>query len=99
MRLPDSIPLVVMQQNGPRTPFEVYCPRCRVTFPTGTKRCIHCGGRIGRERFQPALNPPPPASEDVLVEQEPARRSGLSPFTLVWVALLLAGYLYRACAS
>ena len=26
-------------------PFEVYCPRCDVTFPVGTKRCVHCGGR------------------------------------------------------
>ena len=28
-----------------RAPFEVCCPRCEVTFPIGTKRCIHCGGR------------------------------------------------------
>ncbi|HEB89086.1 MAG TPA: hypothetical protein ENI85_05905 [Deltaproteobacteria bacterium] len=28
-----------------QTPFEVRCPRCDVTFPIGTKRCVHCGGR------------------------------------------------------
>ena len=64
----------------------------------GTKQCMHCGGRVGGDRFRPTLDLPP-GSEDVLVEEEPARRSGLSPFTLVWVALLLAGYFYRACAS
>ena len=87
-----------MQQDGPKTPYEVYCPNCRVTFPVGTKQCLHCGARVGRSRFQPTLDLPP-GSEDVLGEQEPARRSGLSPFTLVWVVLLLAGYLYRACAT
>ena len=26
------------------SPYEVRCPRCDVTFPIETKRCIHCGG-------------------------------------------------------
>jgi hypothetical protein len=26
--------------------FEVRCERCNVSFPVGTKTCIHCGGRI-----------------------------------------------------
>ena len=25
--------------------FEVRCPSCNVTFPVGTRQCIHCGGR------------------------------------------------------
>ncbi len=25
--------------------FEVRCPDCDVTFPVGTKKCLHCGGR------------------------------------------------------
>lgn len=28
--------------------YEVYCHGCRVTFPVETKRCIHCGNRLGR---------------------------------------------------
>ena len=87
-----------MQQDGPKTPYEIFCPSCRVTFPVGTKQCVHCGERLGRGRFRPTLDLPP-GSEEVFVDEEPARRGGLSPFTLVWVALLLAGYLYRACAS
>jgi len=25
-------------------PFEVYCRSCNVSFPVGTRQCIHCGG-------------------------------------------------------
>lgn len=28
------------------SPYEVRCPRCDVSFPVGTRRCIHCGGPI-----------------------------------------------------
>jgi hypothetical protein len=87
-----------MQQDGPATPFEVYCPRCRVTFPVGAKRCIHCGGRVGTERFTPHMELPPGA-EDLEVDEASGRRSGPSPFTLIWVLLLIGGYLYRSCAS
>ena len=27
--------------------FEVRCLNCDVSFPVGTKRCLHCGGRVG----------------------------------------------------
>lgn len=27
--------------------YEVSCPRCKVTFPIGTRSCIHCGGPTG----------------------------------------------------
>ncbi len=29
--------------------YEVWCSTCNVTFPTGTKRCLHCGGRTQPE--------------------------------------------------
>lgn len=25
---------------------EAWCPRCRVSHPPGTKRCLHCGGGV-----------------------------------------------------
>jgi hypothetical protein len=34
--------------------FEVRCPSCDVSFPTGTRRCLHCGGRVGKGRFRVA---------------------------------------------
>ncbi|MBY0401366.1 hypothetical protein K2X89_13790 [Myxococcota bacterium] len=32
------------QVGSQGTPFEVRCPRCNVSFPVETRRCIHCGG-------------------------------------------------------
>lgn len=28
--------------------YEVRCPRCDVSFPVGTRKCIHCGGATGQ---------------------------------------------------
>ena len=33
--------------EGPQTPFEVYCHHCQASFAVGTKRCLHCGRRLG----------------------------------------------------
>lgn len=30
--------------------YEVWCGHCDVSFPVGTKKCMHCGGRVQRER-------------------------------------------------
>jgi hypothetical protein len=30
------------------TEYEVRCPRCNVSFPVGTRTCLHCGGRTMR---------------------------------------------------
>ncbi len=87
-----------MVQTGGPPPHEVYCNACRVTFPIGAKRCVHCGGRLARHRFQDGVELPPNLDE-VVIDDELPRRSTLSPYTLVWVALLLAGYLWRACTS
>jgi hypothetical protein len=27
-------------------PHEAWCPRCRVSHPPGTKRCLHCGNGV-----------------------------------------------------
>ena len=40
--------------------FEVWCPRCDVSFPVETKRCVHCGGattKTGRSRFDASAEP------------------------------------------
>jgi len=30
------------------SPYEVRCPRCDVSFPVGTRTCLHCGGATGK---------------------------------------------------
>ena len=27
-------------------PHEAWCPRCQVSHPPGTRRCLHCGGGV-----------------------------------------------------
>jgi hypothetical protein len=39
--------------------YEDWCPSCLVSFPVGTKRCIHCGGRIARDRPARGAGSPP----------------------------------------
>lgn len=101
-----------MKASGPS--FEVYCDRCRVTFPVGTRRCIHCGGPTGASRARPLVRfeagrksepgrQPEPVGEpepaQAEVEPELGRRRFVSPVTLAWIVLIAAGYLYRACAG
>ncbi len=99
-----------MRHQGQPTPYEVYCHHCRVTFAAGTRRCLHCTGRLSQDAPTGTLRDGPsllihPIAElleepaDFAIEDEQPKRSGFSPLTMVWVALLLAGYLYRACAS
>jgi hypothetical protein len=80
-------------------PIEVYCNHCRVTFPMGSKRCIHCGGPLSRERGTPGVDLGSATPEVFPEEEVPTRRSPFSPLTLVWIALLLGAYLTRMCAE
>lgn len=96
-------------RSKPSSPnVEVYCNQCRVSFPVGSRRCLHCGGRLDRERIWTELGALPAGVEPYLAEHleehleevlgdELPRRSRISPLTLVWIGLLLAGYLYRSC--
>ena len=88
-----------MATQGSTVPFEVYCNQCNVTFPTGTRRCLHCGGRLSRERGRPEAAPPQPFPMDAAEEEELPRRSPFSPMVLLWLALFVAGTIYRACAG
>lgn len=95
-----------MQQEA-RTPYEVFCPSCKVTFAVGTKRCVHCGARLtGRsgargfarshpsEALEPGFEP-----ETVIVEEQTSGRSRLpiSPVTLLWIVLIAGSVAQRAC--
>jgi hypothetical protein len=92
------------------TPYEVYCHRCQVSFPIGTRTCIHCGERIGRARpmrpvpTRPAGAPrrpagaPPPVLDEVDEDELPTRGGMMSPVAILWVVLILGGAIYRACS-
>lgn len=90
-----------MDASSQSPSFEVRCERCRVSFPVGTRRCMHCNGALGRKRRLPRI-PVPPGHEEISleVEDEAASKPGMfSPVTLVWILLLLGGYLWRSCGG
>jgi hypothetical protein len=53
------------------SPYEVYCEHCRVSFPVGTRSCIHCGARIGRPQPSRPI-PARPASAQPAAGARPA---------------------------
>jgi hypothetical protein len=94
-----------MQVESTESPYEVRCERCRVTFPVGTRRCVHCGGRIGGRPLQllPAeFGDPSREHEDGDGPEEdealPVRSRLLSPFTLLWLLAAVVASVYQHCA-
>jgi hypothetical protein len=88
-----------------QTPFEVRCQHCRVTFPVGTRSCLHCGRRISGRRGQLVTGLPATATpggvedEQVLLEEGMPRPAGgmLSPRVWLWLLLAAAVGIQRAC--
>ena len=39
-----------------RAGYEVRCPRCDVTFPIGTRTCVHCGGSTVASNETPEIS-------------------------------------------
>ncbi len=85
-------------QDGAQTPYEVYCFNCRVSFPVGTRRCIHCGGRIGRQRMEAVPGPIPRelGEEEIAPETSIGRRLGTLS---LWMLVAIGAAVYRACAE
>jgi len=87
--------------------YEVVCSRCNVTFPVGTKVCIHCGGGTSASHV-PVPESPPQGHEmgesvpiDVFEEEAEAPAKGSSKLrslvTLVWILLAVGFSVVRAC--
>lgn len=91
-----------MQAEGPRNPYEVRCAQCRVSFPVGTKRCLHCGGHLTRDRLppQPIVYPPLVETPEEFADEEASKRSSrVSPISVLWIVAALGVAIQRACAS
>ena len=90
--------------EGAQTPFEVYCFRCRVTFPAEARSCLHCGGRLfkageravpGPAQTLPGATLPLPADEEAA--EGPSltvrRFGGLA----IWALVALSAILNSLC--
>ncbi|NNL67990.1 MAG: hypothetical protein HKP30_17205 [Myxococcales bacterium] len=99
-----------MSESLPSSPaFEVRCHDCDVSFPVGTKVCVHCGGRIGKPflfrgpREEPGGELPSfeAMEEQAMAEAEeadPSRGRGLRiGVTALWLIAALFSALIRAC--
>jgi hypothetical protein len=79
--------------------YEVRCERCRTSFAPETKRCIHCGGPLGRgigTLLRPAAAQSEPAGEPG-DEEEVLQVPGRSLLWIVTAVLALGVSLLRAC--
>jgi hypothetical protein len=96
-----------MAQPSQQSPvFEVRCQSCDVSFPIGTKQCVHCGQKIGRPRFLalgaseegvPVLTSPAEV-EEAEVETEPRGGRWLrAGFTIFWLLLAILSATARSC--
>ena len=89
-----------MQSVGSQNPYEIYCYRCNVTAPSGTRNCVHCGGRLSGAKNQPhaVLSTPfEGLEEEEIAVGDPPRWGVMSPMTAVWILIFIGGSLYRLC--
>ena len=94
--------------EGARTPYEVYCFHCRVTFPAEARRCLHCGGPLfgpgQRAGGAPIAKTPPGLPTPGGEEDEDGtlltvrRFGGLALWTLVALAAVLQNLCHRGPA-
>jgi len=86
-----------MRSATPANPYQVYCTRCNVSFPVGTRSCVHCGQPIGRPGpVSRPLEAPAPLDENPQ-EELPSRSLTFSPMTFVWLLAAVGTVIYRSC--
>ena len=71
--------------------FEVRCESCNVSFPSGTRRCLHCGAKLN-SRLSLGENDaaPHPEAGEVSI----GRRLGSAS---MWIVLAVVAALARLC--
>jgi hypothetical protein len=92
-------------------PQEAWCPRCHVSHPPGTRRCLHCGQgvlpvRPGTEHASVSARetqhlpfPAEPPGDDEAEAAPSAARPLRIGFATLWLILAIAGAVLRSCAE
>ena len=84
------------RQEGPQSPYEVYCYNCQAGFAAGTRICVHCGRRMGGAPARPKAILTPEITEAEAVEPSIGRRlGGMS----LWVLFAVGVALTRMCGG
>lgn len=74
----------------PTTPYEVRCYRCQCSFAPGTKRCVHCGERIGGPPATLEGATAPAGADDEARPEVPSLARGLLWLLSAGAAVLLS---------
>lgn len=101
----------MQRREESQTPYEVYCHNCHTSFAVGTRKCVHCGNRIGSVRRGPAgglipipdtLHPESAQPNDP--HQEGEVDEGIGPSLArrlgglgIWILLALGATVMRMC--
>lgn len=85
------------RQEGPQTPFEVYCYHCQASFALGTRNCVHCGRRMGGAPKVPEalLSTEVPEAATAAEPSVGRRIGGIS----LWVLIAVGAALTRMCGG
>jgi hypothetical protein len=89
-----------MRAQATTTSYQVYCNQCHVTFPAGTRRCLHCGSRLQSDRAGHDLALPPEIGVEIEAEEaERPKRRSVSPIAGIWLVLAVVITVIRSCTS
>jgi hypothetical protein len=87
--------------EGAQTPYEVYCFDCRVTFPVGTRRCLHCGSPLyapgETAKHDPDMPRQPPIPSEGELAEHPLGVLRNHTGLVLWAFIALAGVLNSLC--
>jgi len=89
-----------VRQTEPQNPYESYCYSCNVSAPIDARSCVHCGGRLSKQRGVTTPTVPQPFSGASVDENElntPRRSGPVSPMTAIGVLMFLLYTLFRNC--
>lgn len=76
--------------------YEVRCERCQTSFAPETRRCVHCGGTLGRGGRFAAL----PAQDGAAIDPETGEEVGgrmRNPLWILTAVLAVLASVARSC--
>jgi hypothetical protein len=83
--------------------YEVRCENCRTSFPPEAKRCVHCGGPLGRglaallSQRRAADGEPEFVLEEAVEEEQEVQTPGRSLLWVITAAIAVGISMLRSC--
>jgi hypothetical protein len=90
----------ISASHGEPSPYEVRCPRCNTSFAPETRRCVHCGGPVGRSLALRGAASRGGGAQEAAQDEEEVQLRFAPARSALWVATLLVAAvasLLRTC--